>query len=287
MISTAPVTPSGSTTSSAPPATAVIQADAIAPVDRHEAAHLAAFELDQVLNLLEMLDGDDWTQPTECTEWNVRAMAGHLAGGCAGWARWRDFRRQTLMNPYIRKAAMPIDAINRREVEDRAHLTPRQVIDELRVVGPAAIRNRKNLPALLRRIKISAAPLPGKMSVAYLADVIYPRDQWMHRMDLCRATGKAWVINPDHDRRLLGLILLDMATVLAGRLSLVVHVTGALTASYRIGHGEPQAEIDIDLFTLNRRSSGRISADEAFSLAQVRGDQDTASDFLQHCEVLY
>ena len=263
------------------------QAEAIQPIDKHEAEQIAAFELTQVLNLLEQLEGADWSQPTECTEWNVQQMAAHLAGGCAGWATVRDFCRQTVLNPYILKAAVPVDAINRREVEDRAHKTPQQLIDELRVVGMKAVRNRKNLPEFLRKIKIDATPMPGKMSLAYLADVIYPRDQWMHRMDICRATGKQWVVNPDHDRRLLDLIMRDMALTLNGRLSLVVHVTGALSASYRFGTGESQAEIEVDLFILNRRSSGRISADAALSMVQVRGDSEVAQDFLQNCEVLY
>jgi uncharacterized protein (TIGR03083 family) len=267
--------------------TAIIQAEQIAPVTRDEAAAIAAFELQQVLHLLESLDGGDWTQPTECTLWNVRDMAGHLAGGCAGWARWRDFRRQTLLNPYIFKENAVIDAINRREVEDRAGMTPQQVIDELRKVGPKAIRNRRNLPFFLRGIPIPAHPLPGTLPLSYVADIVYPRDQWMHRMDICRATGRAWTSNPDHDRRLMDLIVLDMAKRINGRLNVVVHVTDLPGATYHFGTGEPQAEIDIDLFTLNRRSSARINAGDALALAIVRGDEDVARDFLDHCDVLY
>lgn len=263
------------------------QAEKITPIRRREAAQVAAFELQQVLDLLEQLEGDDWTQPTECPAWNVRAMTAHLAGGCAGWARWRDFRRQTITNPYILRTPVPIDAINRREVEDRATRTPRQLIDELREVGPVAIRNRKNLPGFLRWIRMPASPMPGMMSLAYLADVVYPRDQWMHRMDLCRSTGRAWVTNPDHDRRLMDLIMRDIALNLRGRINVIVNVNGALQASYRFGTAEPQAEIDIDLFTLNRRSSLRITADEALDTAEVRGNRTVAQDFLQHCAVLY
>lgn len=267
--------------------TTVQQAEAIAPVDKHEAAEIAAFELEQVLDLLEQLDGDDWTQPTECTEWDVRAMTAHLAGGCAGWANLKDFVRQLVFNPYMKEADVPVDAINRREVEDRADKTPRQLIDELRLVGPKAVRNRKRLPGLLRRIRIPAKPMPGKMSMAYLADVVYSRDQWMHRMDLCRATGKAWVSNPAHDRRLMDLIVLDMAETMDGKYAVLLNVTNGLNASYRFGSGEPRAEIDIDLTTINRRSSDRINAEEALDLAQVRGDRDLALEFLRDCEVLY
>lgn len=257
----------------------------IRPIDKQEAFELATFELQQVLNLLDQLDGADWEQPTDCTEWNVQQMTAHLAGGCAGWATLRDFSRQTIFNPYMSKVKVPVDAINRREVEDRAHKTPQQLIDELRRVGPKAIRNRKNLPGFLRKIKIDAKPMPGKMSLAYLVDIIYTRDQWMHRMDLCRATGKDWVANPDHDQRLLDLIVRDMTQ--AHSLPIVIHVTGALKTSYRFGTDEPKAELDIDLFTLNRRSSGRITSDQALDTAQARGDMSVVRAFLQNCEVLY
>lgn len=267
--------------------TDIQQAEAIAPVKKQEAAQIATLELEQVLNLLEQLNGDDWTQPTDCTEWNVRDMTAHLAGGCAGWASWKHFLRQTVLNPHMRKMAVPIDAINRSELEDRADKTPQQLIDELREVGPKAIRTRRNLPELLRRIRIDAKPMPGKMSVAYLVDVIYPRDQWMHRMDICRATGKPWVSIPDHDRRLLDLVMLDMAKSLASKYAVILNVTGVLNATYRFGSGEPQAEIGIDLFTLNRRSSGRITAEETMEQVEVRGDQSVARGFLRDCDVLY
>jgi uncharacterized protein (TIGR03083 family) len=273
------------TSTSAP--TDIRQAEDIPAVTPQEASEIATFELTQVLNLLEQLEGDDWAQPTECTEWNVQRMTAHLAGGCAGWATWRDFRRQIIFNPYMRTTDVPVDAINRREVEDREGMTPRQLIDELHRVGPKAVRTRRNLPGILRSIRIDAKPMPGKMSMAYLVDVVYPRDQWMHRMDICRATGKTWVANPDHDRRLLDLIMLDVAKTLAGRLAIVVNITGALTTSYRFGTGEPEAEIDMDFIEFNRRSSLRTTTDEAMQITTVRGSEAVARDFVENCLVLY
>lgn len=263
------------------------QAEAITPVSTAEAAQIAFAEVNHVLKLLEQLDGDDWNQPTDCTEWNVQDMTAHLAGACAGWASFKQFRRQTILNPYMRKMDVPIDAINRRQLEDRASKTPQALIDEFREVGPKAVRTRKNLPKLLRKIRMAKSPMPGKMSVAYLADVVYPRDQWIHRMDICRATGKTLTTTPEHDGRLLDLVMLDIAESLAGILAITVNVTGALTASYRFGTGEPQAELDIDYLALNRRASMRITAEEALQSVVIRGDQQIAKNFLETCPVLY
>jgi len=49
-----------------------------------EARELAQTEYERVLSLLQMLEGDDWQQPTYCTEWNVREMVAHLAGAVTG-----------------------------------------------------------------------------------------------------------------------------------------------------------------------------------------------------------
>lgn len=263
------------------------QAETIPPVSTPEAAQIAAFEVQQVLNLLEQLEGDDWTQPTDCTAWNVRDMTAHLAGACAGWASWGQFFRQAILNPHILKTVVTVDALNRRQLEDRQDKTPAELIAELRVVGPKAVHTRENLPGLLRKIQIPAQPMPGMMSLAYLVDVIYPRDQWMHRMDICRATGKTLVITPGHDERLLDLVMCDITRKLSGKYALVVNITGALTVSYRLDSDEPQAEITIDYRDMNRRASGRITPDEALEAVTIQGDRAVAAGFLQDCAVLY
>lgn len=280
---TASVSQLSESTTGAPPK----QAENIAPLHKEEAAQIANFELNQVLSLLEQLDGEDWTQPTDCTEWNVHDMTAHLAGACAGWASWGQFLRQVVLNPHMRQTDVPVDAINKRQLQDRAGKAPQALIDELRAVGATAVRTRRNLPGVIRRLRIDAKPMPGKMSFAYLVDVIYPRDQWMHRMDICRATGKTLVITPAHDERLLDLVMLDVAETLGGEIPVQVNITGGLTTSYCFGDGEPQAELNIDFHEFNRRASMRTTAEEARQTVTVRGDEAVVTEFLQKCPVLY
>ena len=263
------------------------QAENIASINAEEASQISAFELDQVLNLLELLEEDDWAQPTDCTEWNIRDMTAHLAGACAGYANWKDFRRQAIFNAHIFRTIVTIDGINKRQLEDRVDKSPHELVDELHEVGPIAVRTRKNLPGILRILHIPAQPMPGFMSIRYLVDVIYPRDQWMHRMDICRATGKTLIITLGHDDRLLDQVMRDVAKTLRGKLAIQVNITGALRASYRFGSGEPIAELDIDFLTFNRRASMRITAAEALQGVTIRGDDTIAKSFFQKCSVLY
>lgn len=262
------------------------QASEISPVAHAEAGRLARTEFERVLAVLETLDGTDWQQPTYCTEWNVRDMVAHLAGAMTGSTSLREFVRQNITHPYVKAAAYPVDGTNRLQIEERAKQNTADIIAEFRQNGPIAIKNRQKLPWLVRQL-----PIPGVGNFGYLMDIIYPRDEWMHRYDICAATGKKMVITPEHDGRILNLVLLDIAKKLqkssAGR-TIVLHITGALNGTYQFGHkAEPDCTLTIDLFDFHLRASERISAEEAVRRTAVSGDQTTAHWFLSSTTVLY
>ena len=88
---------------------------------------------------------------------------------------------------------MMVDGMNERQLADRAGRTPDQLISELRAVGPKGIRTRQRLPWPLRKLPIPWGPPLGTTPVDYLTDLIYTRDTWMHRADICRAAGMRMV----------------------------------------------------------------------------------------------
>ena len=51
-----------------------------AALPRDTAMRLAATEYQRLLDLLRALGPEDWTRPTECPGWDVRAMAAHTLG---------------------------------------------------------------------------------------------------------------------------------------------------------------------------------------------------------------
>ena len=261
-------------------------ANEIPPVAHAEAGQLSRTEFERVLALLESQDGADWQQPTYCTEWNVRDMVAHLAGAMTGSTSLREFVRQNVTHPYVKAAAYPVDGTNRLQIEERAKQNTADIIAEFRQNGPIAIKNRQKLPWLVRQL-----PIPGVGNFGYLMDIIYPRDEWMHRYDICAATGKKMVITQEHDGRILNLVLLDIAKKLqkpsAGR-TIVLHITGALSGTYQFGSStEPDCTLAIDLFDFHLRASERISAEKAVRRTAVSGDQTTAHWFLSSATVLY
>lgn len=255
-----------------------------------EMGQLSQVEYARVLALLETLTGADWQQPTYCTEWNVRDMVAHLAGSVTGSSSFAEFKRQNVSNPYLKEFDDPTDGTNKLQLEERTNKTTAELVAEFRQNGQIAVKNRQNLPWLVRKIHMPMGPL-GFASFEYLMDVIYPRDQWMHRYDICAATGKQMVVTAEHDGRIIELVLLDIAKKLRktlGKHTIVLQLTGALQAEYQFGNKPiPDCTVVMDLFAFNLRASGRISTEKALENTAVTGDTATAAWFLQNIDVPY
>lgn len=267
-------------------------ASQIPPLTHPEAGVLAREELSRFLAVVEALSGDDWHQPTDCTAWTVRDILAHQAGAYAGNASWSEFFRQASARPS--PGQMQVDATNDRQLLDRADCNPPELIAELRRVGPKAIRTRQRLPRLVRKLRIVPfGPPTGFKPVGYLTDLIYTRDTWAHRMDICRATGRTFIQTPDHDGRLTALVLRELAENLAGKLrgqSVIFDLAGPAGGRFRIGKTvEPSAIIKMSLIDFNRLASGRLAVDEAFaqSLVTISGDRDFAAHVLAQTSIVY
>ncbi|MCO5246343.1 MAG: maleylpyruvate isomerase family mycothiol-dependent enzyme [Anaerolineae bacterium] len=268
-----------------------IDAAQIPALAHDEAGVMAREELNRFLELVETLSGDDWQQPTDCTAWNVGDILAHQAGAYAGYASWSEFKRQVTA-----KAApgqMMVDGMNERQLADRAGRTPDQLISELRAVGPKGIRTRQRLPWPLRKLPIPWGPPLGTTPVDYLTDLIYTRDTWMHRADICRAAGRPFIQTAEHDGRVVALVVRDLARKLADRLrgrTVVFDLTGAAGGRYRIGQmAEPTAILRMDVVEFNRLASGRIAAEAARAqgLVTVSGDRTFADQVLAATSVPY
>jgi len=212
----------------------------------------------------------------------------HLAGSVTGSTSFAEFKRQNIQNPYLKED--PINGVNRLQVEERADKATAELVDEFRQNGQLAVNKRQKLPLPIRKIHLPMGEL-GLASFEYLMDVIYPRDQWMHRYDICTATGKEMVMTQEHDGRIVALILLDIAKKLKKRLAqrtIVLQLTGAVPLTSQFGRQAlPDCTVSIDFFDFNLRASGRISVEEAMSRTAVTGDKNTAIWFLQNLEVSY
>ena len=258
-----------------------------------EAAEMAAVELECFHACLEALAPADWDQPTACTLWNVRQVVAHVTGAAASYARWSQFKRQHspfVQRPYRQAGFSLLDAINQIQVDDRTIATPAELLAELREVGPRAIATRKRLPAIVRAVRLPL-PLLGVVPLGYATDLIYTRDIWMHRLDICRATGHEMVQTPRHDGRITALVVRDLARKLTPKLAgqaVVYELTGISGECWRLGeNASPIARITMDVLDFHLKASGRLPAHELASHASFSGDEHIARLALDNTQVPY
>jgi uncharacterized protein (TIGR03083 family) len=252
-----------------------------------EAHSLLLTELERFLNLVEKLDPDDWSKPTACTEWNVRDMLAHQSAGYAGGASFRELIHQLSSIP--RHGQLPEDAINIIQLRDRAGKSPAELIAELRQAGPVAAENWAYRFRFLKLISIPH-PVAGKLPLRHLMWVTHSRDTWMHRLDICRATGHVFEQTTAHDGRITALVMRDVADSLSRNFSgpaLIFELSGIAGGTWKLGAGEPAATVHMDVLEFNIFASGRYSYAQARPMANITGDVSIAEKALQQILVVY
>ena len=230
-----------------------------AVMSRDTAMRLAATEYQRFLDLLRALGPGDWARPTECRGWDVHAMASHALGMVELAASVREQRRQ--MRLARSRGGVFIDALTGLQVDERQHMTPEQIIARFAVRAPKAARGRRRTPGFIRRRTMpERQPVDGideTWTIGFLVDIILTRDPWMHRADICRATGADHVLTAEHD----GVLVADVAAEWAARHGqpCTLRLTGPAGGSWETGDGGPLIETDAIEFC--RAISGRGHAD--------------------------
>ena len=226
-------------------------------MDREVAMQLAETEYHRFLDLLRSLSPGDWTKPTDCPQWDVRAMAGHTTGMALMATGLKETLRQSLVSK--RRGGVPLDALTALQVQEHADLTTGELVDRFATIGPRAARGRRRTPTLIRRMKLpdpqDVAGRTERWTNGYLIDTILTRDPWMHRMDICRATGRAPVLTPDHD----GLVVADVVQEWADRHSRPFFLDLTGPAGGRFSKGESGPELTLDAVDFCRVLSGRTA----------------------------
>ncbi|WP_214324306.1 maleylpyruvate isomerase family mycothiol-dependent enzyme [Nonomuraea sediminis] len=182
---------------------------------REQAAMLMAAENARFVEVARALSAEDWSKPTGCPAWDVRAMAGHVLGMMEFTTSVREFVHVVRTGGKVAGDRPVIDGMTEVQVAERAHLSTADLLERLADAAPRGARSRRRLPAPLRMM-----PMPQEVDgvretwrLGYLFDTILTRDTWMHRVDVCRATGHELLLTADHD----GLIVADVVEEWARR----------------------------------------------------------------------
>jgi uncharacterized protein (TIGR03083 family) len=240
----------------------IVSVSDIPALGRAEAAVLAAAENERIVELVRSLTGDDWSRPTDCSDWDVRALTSHVVGGMEFNMSVREFVHQVRAGKKAAGDRPDIDGMTEVQVRERSHLGPAELVQRLEVVAPRSARARRRLPVPLRQIamKVEVGGAPETWRLGYLFDVILTRDTWMHRVDIARATQRELTLTPEHDGRLVADVVADWARR-HGR-AFMLELGGPAGGSFRHAgttQDDRVEEIALDAVEFCRIISGRAS----------------------------
>ncbi len=104
------------------------------------------------------------------------------------------------------------------------------------------------MPRPIARLPLLNLPAPvGRQPLAYLFDIGFTRDVWMHRVDLTQATGIEFGADAAHDGRIIADIVTEWAATHGKPFRL--ELTGPAGGRYVMGSGGEERSIDALEFT--------------------------------------
>lgn len=238
-----------------------MKATAIAVQDLHAIDHdewmrLAEVEYSRLLAVVDQLTDSDWSRPTDCTEWDVKAIVGHLLGMCERNADPREAQRQGARAAEIvaQRGGLRLDALTGLQVDEHAHLTAAELVSNLHEAASKSLAGRSTTSEEARAALYSPAlPGEGTWTVGYGVDVIQTRDPWIHRIDICRAVGRTIHLTADHDGRIVADVVREWSERHGRPVTLVLD--GPAGGTFVAGDAGP--EIRVDAVEFCRILSGR------------------------------
>lgn len=207
-----------------------------------DAATLCTTEYGRLSSLLRELSPDDWAKPTDCTRWTVRDLVGHLVGAAENTGLMSMMRLALAGIRVQRRERLGdiVDGMNEVQIEALAGVATDELLGRMNAAAPKQVAARLR-PAWYAR----TMPLPTPHGVVSLRELnvrVLNRDLWIHRVDICRATGRAMVLTPDHDGRLVEDIVAQWAAN-HGR-PYTLRLDGPAGGAYVQGTGGDELQLD-------------------------------------------
>lgn len=231
----------------------------VQPIAQPEARVLAEVEVARMVAALRALDSDDWTRSTDCTLWDVRAMAGHVVGMTKTFTGFRRLMSDMRAGSKRAGDGPMIDGLTALQVDAHAGLSTDELVAELAAAGPVAARWRS------RRRFVRHAPMKQELpeggtetwKMGYLFDIVLTRDTWMHRADLAKATGRPMELTAEHDGRIVADAVAEWGRRHGKPFAL--RLTGPAGGSFTQGSGGEELTMDAVDFcrTLSGRGTGQ------------------------------
>jgi uncharacterized protein (TIGR03083 family) len=225
--------------------TNALAVDDITRIKRKEARALAGAEFEQFAALVASLTPEEWATPTDCVGWDVRKMVLHVLGSADSQASPLVFLHQLRHGLRLNKEIDShhwVDGLNELQIRERAGLSDTDVLAQLQVVGPKAVKGRFGTPLPMRYTPVPFGDPIGWKPVNYLLEVGFTRDTWAHRIDIHAVIGRPMLLDPAHDGRLVADIVAEWAAL--HREAFELTLTGPAGGTFSQGSGGEAVEMD-------------------------------------------
>jgi uncharacterized protein (TIGR03083 family) len=236
----------------------VTQAATIPRIHHEEAMTITAEENRRLGDLLVAIKPDQWSLPTDCTRWDVRAIVVHLIAGPEAQASVIEFVRQVVVGSRLTKqigGIYPVDGWNEAGLRARSPLTPADLPQSWSSVAAKALHARRRMPRPIRALPL-LRPAPKMWKpLGYLYDIGFTRDVWMHRVDLSHAIGRTFDATAAQDGRIVADIIAEWATTHEDPFTL--NLSGPAGGIYSRDPVPTGDRIDMDAIDCCRILSGR------------------------------
>ena len=238
-----------------------------------EAAELTAQQDRALIDMLRTLGPESWDATTDCAPWTVRDIVAHILGWAEALTSFREAGHQLVAaRRRVKEFGNPVDSQNQVQVDERADLSPDELLDRLEETLPRFSRFCRGAGRIGRVVPLYDGTILGLTNVNYLLNTIFTRDHFMHRVDISRATGAELVVGGS-EARLIEDVVCDWGR--RRNVSALVDLTGPAGGAYLVG-SPPEASIEGDAIVFARVLAGRGRPDEL----SITGDVKRAEAWL-------
>lgn len=204
------------------------------------------------------LTADQWELPTDCTRWSVGDIVRHVTAFLVQAASPVAYAGNLLRGRLRYPDESLLDAMNEVGIDRRRDWSPEHVLADFARLMPKA-----HFPRLLHRIPIKDPMLPPYATVAWLDAVLFPRDTWLHRHDIAKATGLAVVPDPT-DADVVAQAVRDLGLAWSGP-SVVLELVGTEGGTWLLGSDDSAPIARLDAIEFMRHLSGRPTSGQLFA----------------------
>lgn len=254
------------------------------------------------IELLRGFDDGDWQRATVCPGWSVKDVAAHVLGDHLGrLSRHRDGFQP--LRPRGEETLLAfLDRINAEWVTAARRLSPQLLVELLAIYGDqiAAFWQRVDLDTLGEPVTW-AGPEPAPVWLDAAREFT---EYWTHQQQICEATGRQGLTDPEFLAPVLDTFLRALPHTLRGvgapeGTALQVTVTGPAGGTWtctrttsrwtldRQPSPYPRARLELDADTTWRLCTRGITPEQAAERARTRGDQGLASAALRIVSIIW